>query len=42
MTDLVGMPFPINFVPASTEFGGIVSGLLSFGPELTAVITPTM
>jgi len=27
------MPFP---------FGGIVPGLLSFGPELASAITPTM
>jgi hypothetical protein len=42
MTDLLGMLFPINFVPRSTEFGGIVPGLLSFGHELAAAIAPTM
>jgi hypothetical protein len=39
---LLGIPFPINFVPGSTDFGGIVPGLLSLGPELAAAITPTM
>jgi hypothetical protein len=42
MTDLLGMLFPINFVPRSTEFGGIVPGLLSFGPQLASAITPAM
>jgi hypothetical protein len=28
------------FAPGSTEIGGLIPGLLSFGPELAAAITP--
>jgi hypothetical protein len=34
-------PAPLPLSPGSTEFGGIIPGLLSFGPELASAITPT-
>ena len=37
-----GVIVPLTFGPGSTGIGGLIPGLLSFGPELAAAITPTM
>jgi hypothetical protein len=37
---LEGFPSTLTFAPGSTEIGVLIPGLLSFGPELAAVITP--
>jgi PE family len=38
-TSFFGPPNPFPIGPGSTEFGGLIPGLLSFGPELAQAIT---